>query len=94
MVTGEQIRKISTYLSWFYAKAESLSALNMHDINIDAEEVFRNVLNITLDCNMINLNQIRPNYPAVDLGDQQKGIAVQAVLLAKIWKQSKCPSIS
>lgn len=77
MGTGEQIRRISTYLTWFYGDAKVRGGLGMYDIHIDAESVFCHVLNQVLGCSMIDLNRVRPNHPAVDLGDPAAGIAVQ-----------------
>ena len=80
MLRGEQVRKISTYLNWFYGDAHARGAQNMHDFALDAEEIFRVVLSVVLDCELKNLNKIQPNYPAVDLGDFQKGIGVQVTV--------------
>ena len=89
MKRGDQIRKISSYLAWFCADADNRAALNMNDISLDAEEVFKNVLSVAFDCKLIDLNTIRPNYPAVDLGDVDKGIAVQMTTNEKAGKIQK-----
>jgi len=48
------------------------------DPNKDAEEIYRGLLNLFFDWNLKNLNTEKdPNYEGADLGDIEKGIAVQ-----------------
>ena len=48
------------------------------DLNKDAEEFYRDLLNLFFDWNLKNLNTDKnSNYEGADLGDVEKGIAVQ-----------------
>ena len=48
------------------------------DLNKDAEEFYRGLLNLFFGWNLKNLNTEKdPNYEGADLGDIEKGIAVQ-----------------
>lgn len=47
------------------------------DIVVDAEHVFRDLLNTMYGYNLTNANQTRANFPAVDLIDGEHGVAVQ-----------------
>jgi hypothetical protein len=53
------------------------NALNYTDINRTAENLALRLLNMAYDYNLKNLNWDQNNYPAVDLGDQKRGIAFQ-----------------
>ena len=53
------------------------NAVNYTDINRTAENLALRLLNTAYDYNLKNLNWDQYNYPAVDLGDQKRGIAFQ-----------------
>lgn len=54
------------------------SHLNLHDINIHIENIFRDILNILYsDRNFVNLNTLEANFSAIDLGDNLNEIAFQ-----------------
>lgn len=44
--------------------------LHLTDINIHAEDFVCELLNITYDWTLVNANTIKPNYPCIDLLDQ------------------------
>jgi hypothetical protein len=60
-------------------KVELSSSLNLHDININTEDTFCELLNnIYTDRKFKNLNfNYDGNYTAIDLGDDKKEIAIQ-----------------
>lgn len=45
-----------------------------------AEDVVAQFLNALCGWHLTNLNAVQPNYPAVDLGDFDKGIAIQVTV--------------
>ena len=47
------------------------------DINKAAENFYRGLLNIILDAELINMNLIKMDYPAVDLAEKNGGLCVQ-----------------
>jgi len=51
--------------------------LGQFDLTKICEDFIREVLNITLDLNLKNLNKLRSNNPGLDLGDKDKEIAIQ-----------------
>lgn len=53
------------------------SQQSMLDINKTMETVLNGLLNIIYKANFINLNLIKHNHPAVDLGDAQQNWAIQ-----------------
>ena len=50
---------------------------NLQDINVEAEEIFRQVLNATYSWNLIDANKKIKNFPAIDLIDESKKIVLQ-----------------
>lgn len=47
------------------------------DINKYCEEFFCGLMNIAFKSNLVNLNTLKMNFPAVDLGDAEEGICYQ-----------------
>lgn len=50
---------------------------NLYDININCEDFFCDFLNILFDLNLVNLNELDMNFPAIDLGDEENEICYQ-----------------
>ncbi|ESX08534.1 hypothetical protein X768_22585 [Mesorhizobium sp. LSJC265A00] len=71
------VNKVSEYLSRLRMDVQQRNLLNLQDINIHAETFFRLLLNLVLDLDLKNLNVVRRNAMAIDLGDEGKGIAIQ-----------------
>lgn len=68
-VTG-LLTELSKYIS---IKNEN----NEYGINTILENILQGLFNIVFDCRLENLNHYQKNYPAVDLGDLNRGIAIQ-----------------
>ena len=51
--------------------------LGQFDLTKICEDFIREVLNITFDLNLKNLNKLRSNNPGLDLGDDDEKIAIQ-----------------
>ncbi|MBO0957366.1 SMEK domain-containing protein [Citrobacter freundii] len=78
MITrGYFIGQIIDELTSITDKIKNRAKLGLTDIHIHLEDFYRDILNITLDLNLINLNQERQNSPGLDLGDVAKEIAFQ-----------------
>ena len=50
---------------------------NLQDINVEAEEIFRQVLNATYSWNLIDANKKIKKFPAIDLIDESRKIVLQ-----------------
>jgi hypothetical protein len=69
---------ITTALGLLEKKILQYSHLNLHDINIHIENIFRDIFNILYsDRNFLNLNTLEANFSAIDLGDDINEIAFQ-----------------
>lgn len=75
---------ITTAFGLLEQKIIQYSHLNLHDINIHIENIFRDILNILYtDRNFINLNTLEANFSAIDLGDNLNDIAFQITSTTK-----------
>ena len=86
MKQKDLLNDISRYIALFKIEIEIKNKHNEYDINLHAENVIIPLLNIVLDCNLINLNAKKKNRPALDLGDKDKSIAVQVTSETSIQK--------
>lgn len=78
MITrGYFIGQIIDELTSITDKIKNRAKLGLTDIHIHLEDFYKDILNITLDLNLKNLNQERINSPGLDLGDEAKKIAFQ-----------------
>lgn len=78
MITrGYFIGQIIDELTSVTDKIKNRAKLGLTDIHIHLEDFYKDILNITLDLDLRNLNQERKNSPGLDLGDEAKGIAFQ-----------------
>jgi hypothetical protein len=76
--TAEAFQDIVVRLSVLRYVITSNTRRGKHDIAIDAEDFFAGFCNLLLEWNLVNLNRTEyPNYPAIDLGDQARRIAIQ-----------------
>ncbi|MNS04447.1 hypothetical protein D3C72_358060 [compost metagenome] len=65
---------------------EQLSSLNLHDMNVHAENFFRDFLNLALGYDLKNINIIEKNARAIDLGDADARIAIQVTSTSDLVK--------
>lgn len=56
---------------------EQSNQLNLQDINVHAENFFRDLLNLAFDYDLQNINIVEPNATAIDLGCDSSRIAIQ-----------------
>ncbi len=51
------------------------------------ENIFKEVFNVLYGLNLVNANEIKPNYPAVDLIDKSKSICYQITTQQNVRKK-------
>lgn len=78
--------EVTKYLSIIQAYVHMQNCKGLFDINKYCEDVFCGLLNIVYDLNLINLNSINYNFPAVDLGDYNRRICFQVTSTNDISK--------
>lgn len=76
------MRRIRRYLSVWKENIGLDNDLGLTDINSDAEEFCRGLLNIVLGAEFANMNLLQMNFPAIDLGDRGRRICVQVTSTA------------
>lgn len=72
-----EITEIIIFLTRWMAEIELSNALTYYDVNKVSEGTIMKLLNLVFDYNLLNLNEIKVNFPGIDLGDEEKGIAIQ-----------------
>ena len=77
MTRTTQLNQIQEWLVTFSNNAEIDASDNDLHRDREAEDLYCQILSIILDCSLVNLNYEHKNHPAIDLGDEEKGIAVQ-----------------
>lgn len=73
----EYVKEINRYLSVLKYYTELNNNLSLTDINKFSEDFFAELFNIIFDLDLINLNLIQYNFPAIDLGDETSKICYQ-----------------
>lgn len=77
MKSLETFEEIIMYLSILRYIFKSRSKRNLYDLNKQAENFFKDVLNLIYDLNLKNLNEEKENFPAIDLGDDIERVSYQ-----------------
>lgn len=67
------VHELSVYANDIEAKAEN----NSLDDNVFSEDFIKDLLNICMGWNLINLNTDKNRFPGIDLGDKERRIGVQ-----------------
>lgn len=73
----EKNERIKKLIARWVIEVEANNAENFFDINKVGEDIAQLLLNKVYNLNLQNLNDVQKNFPAVDLGDDQNGIAFQ-----------------
>lgn len=73
----EKTNRIRTLISRWVAEIKAHNAEYFYDINKISENFALQFLNLIFDYQLRDLNEIKANFPAVDLGDFKEGIAFQ-----------------
>ena len=79
--------RISQLLSRFTEQVNILNSNGEFSINIQAENILIDVLNVIFDCSLKNVNyEENKLYPCIDLRDEKKRIAIQVTSTGTIEK--------
>lgn len=77
LVSAQTFEDILLKLSVLRYIFKSRSKRGRYDLNKQAENFFRDILNLIEDLDLVNLNETLSNAPAIDLGDKGNGICIQ-----------------
>lgn len=75
--SGKFIEIIIKNLNILRSEITSKSNLGLLNLNTHCENLIRDILNITYDLSLSNLNDKTSNFPGIDLGDFQNKVAYQ-----------------
>lgn len=91
-VTDQQkIREIISLFSFLQNYIQNHVDNSFTDLTADLESLIKDYLNVFEDANSqyVNLNQVKHNYPAIDLANNKKGISIQVTTNADLRKAKK-----
>ena len=83
------LTRITEILSYIKSQVEISTPSNLTDTNIYAENFYRDFLNFVFDYNLENINNLEPNTPAIDLGDELSKVAIQITSTSDLSKIRK-----
>lgn len=72
-----EAEQIAVKLERFCRQTEERNGRGMLDLTRQGEDIVCRLLNLAFGWELVNLNRLRPNCPAVDLVDDARGICVQ-----------------
>ncbi len=61
-------------LSYIQSKVQNDTKQNLYDINKTVEDIFMHILNDVYNLELVNANDIKINFPAIDLIDTKNKI--------------------
>ncbi len=73
----EEIDRVIKLVSLWVTEIKANNYLDFYDINKVAEDLALKLLNEIYGLQLKNLNEEKPNYPGIDLGDKINKIAYQ-----------------
>lgn len=76
MTNLEIIHRITKNLTFWRYYTEYSTSIYLNDVNHTNEDLTALLLNIAYGWELINLNNVKANHPAIDLGDKINGIGV------------------
>ena len=77
LLRQENLSKIQKYLRDIEVDVEVNNYCSFYDINKISENFCKDLLNMTFDLKLENVNLFRNNEKAIDLADKENGIAIQ-----------------
>lgn len=86
MIKKENMERVNQLLSRWLTEIKLNNAISLYDINKYAEDLALRLLNAIYGCNLVNLNIKSENFPFIDLGDPEAGIAFQVTTRPDIDK--------
>ena len=84
-----ELDRITEILSYLKSQVELSNPSNFTDINIYAENFYRDFLSLIFGYDLKNINILEPNSAAIDLGDEGKNFAVQVTSKSDLTKVRK-----
>lgn len=84
-----EMDRIREILSYVKSEVELSNPSNLTDINIYAENFYRDLLNLIFGYNLQNINIIEPNSAAIDLGDENEKFSIQVTSTSNLDKARK-----
>ena len=81
--------EIVRHLSAVAAEVGNRCSLNLTDIAIHCENLFKDLLNAVYEFDLVNVNAKTINAPAIDLGDDARRISVQVTANSNLSKVKK-----
>ena len=69
--------KIRTYLSTIKANVEMSNFSGYYDIDRELENIIAKLLNLIYGYKLVNANEKKVNFPAVDIVDDENKLAIQ-----------------
>lgn len=81
--------RVTEILAYLKSQVELFNPGNFTDINIYAENFYRDFLNIVFGYNLTNINILEPNSAAIDLGDASTKLAIQVTSTSDLSKIRK-----
>lgn len=82
-------KSIIASLTWLSSQVSVNNKLNFTDINIHSENFYRDLLNLAFDYNLVNINILDQNTPAIDLGDENRKLAIQVTSTSTLEKTTR-----
>jgi hypothetical protein len=77
LASGQLFADILMNMSVLRYIIKARSKLGSYDLNKQAENFLKNILNLTYGYALVNLNEGKKNAAAIDLGDEDEGISYQ-----------------
>lgn len=71
------LKIITTQFSIWEVRLQNLSSLNLYDAHNISEHSICELLNLIFDYKLKNLNNLKMNFPAIDLGDKTNSVCIQ-----------------
>lgn len=90
MIDNTKSEEIKQYLSILANYIYISNKQGCHDINKICENFFGGLINIINDLKLINMNRIKVNFPAIDLGDKDNKISYQITSESNSSKVKEC----
>lgn len=82
----QEIKEIISLLTFLQFHVNNVVKTSFSDLSFQMESIFKEILNIIDGSNWKNINGIQLNYPAIDLVENKKGIALQITTVANAAK--------
>ena len=86
MKRQEYLNRIITALATLARRVEMSASVNLTDLNVHAENFYRDFLNLAFGYSLTNINSINPNAASIDLGDPSARIAIQVTSTSALSK--------